>query len=106
MTINPSGWRPAAPSEAGVEGGETFTGNRALMLEEPLIFEIGDCETTGVDFETPRAGATRLGNLARTAPIELPGLSEPSGPPLHPPQPPELRDRPWPVPARQLHYEA
>jgi glycine dehydrogenase subunit 2 len=77
MTINPSGWRPAAPSEAGVEGGETFTGNRALMLEEPLIFEIGDCETTGVDFETPRAGATRLGNLARTAPIGLPGLSEP-----------------------------
>ena len=33
MTINPSGWRPAAPTEGGGEGAATFTGNRALMLE-------------------------------------------------------------------------
>jgi len=77
MTINPSGWRPAAPSEAGGEAPATFTGNRALMLEEALIFEIGDSETTGVDFAAPQGGNTRLGNLARTAPIGLPGLSEP-----------------------------
>jgi glycine dehydrogenase subunit 2 len=52
MNVNPSGWRPemgAANNDAGA--GETFTGNRALMLEEPLIFEIGDTETTGVDLE-------------------------------------------------------
>jgi len=77
MTINPSGWRPAAPSAAGGEGAATFTGNRALMLEEALIFEIGDTETTGVDFDVLRAGNTRLGGLARSAPIGLPGLSEP-----------------------------
>jgi glycine dehydrogenase subunit 2 len=77
MTINPSGWRPAAPSDAGGEGAATFTGNRALMLEEALIFEIGDCETTGVDFDTPQTGNTRFGNLARISPIGLPGLSEP-----------------------------
>ena len=32
---------------------QTFTGNRALAIEEPLIFEIGSTETSGVDFEDP-----------------------------------------------------
>ena len=52
MTANPSGWRPSAPAN---EQGETrtVTGNRALMLEEPLIFEIGTTEQTGVDFDHP-----------------------------------------------------
>ena len=48
MSVNPSGWRPSAPpNEQGATG--TVTGNRALMLEEPLIFEIGTTEQTGVD---------------------------------------------------------
>src|SRR4029453_18447331 len=57
----------------------TTTGNRALMLEEPLLFEIGDTETTGVDFEAgPRPSpGNRLGNLARNQPIGLAGLTEP-----------------------------
>ncbi len=106
MTVNPSGWRPEAPTaEAG--GTATYTGNRALMLEEPLIFEIGTTETTGVDFSplpfrggvgggeqdgalrasdnplsqssplTERGLTDRLAGLRRTAPIGLPGLSEP-----------------------------
>ena len=57
MTVNQSGWRPTAPEafEASDEGAPaTFTGNRALMLEEPLLFEIGDRQTTGVDFAAPR----------------------------------------------------
>ncbi|HEX8217247.1 MAG TPA: aminomethyl-transferring glycine dehydrogenase subunit GcvPB [Allosphingosinicella sp.] len=78
MSMNREG-RPTRP-EAG-EAGEagTWTGNRALMLEEPLIFEIGDERTTGVDFdEAPaEAGADRLGGLDRNRPIGLPGLSEP-----------------------------
>ena len=54
----------------------TATGNRALMLEEALIFEIGSTDTTGVDFgEVPQV-ASRIGNLARTDSISLPGLSE------------------------------
>jgi glycine dehydrogenase subunit 2 len=55
VTANPSGWRPSAPVN---EQGEmqTVTGNRGLMLEEPLLFEIGDTETTGVDFDPPRDG--------------------------------------------------
>ena len=91
--------REAAPS--------TFTGNRALMLEEPLLFEIGDAETTGVDFDLPaRPGQSgratrRLGGLERNR-DDRPcrPLRAGDGAPLHPAQPPELRDRPRPVPAR------
>ena len=77
MTVNPSGWRPSSPAN---EQGEihTVTGNRALMLEEPLIFEIGDSEQTGVDFETaPVMSGQRLAGLERSESIRLPGLSEP-----------------------------
>nr|WP_241527359.1 aminomethyl-transferring glycine dehydrogenase subunit GcvPB [Sphingomonas turrisvirgatae] len=57
--------------------GATFTGNRALMLDEALIFEIGSLDTTGVDFaEAPKA-TSRLGGLERHRDIGLPGLSEP-----------------------------
>ncbi|MBO9711359.1 aminomethyl-transferring glycine dehydrogenase subunit GcvPB [Sphingomonas sp.] len=76
MTINQSGWRPTTP-QAGTGSDETFTGNRALMLEEPLIFEIGGPDTTGVDFAEAPSGKSRLGGLERAAPIGLPGLSEP-----------------------------
>ena len=55
----------------------TATGNRALMLGEQLIFEIGTSNTTGVDLPEPDLSANRLGNLARTGEIGLPGLSEP-----------------------------
>ncbi|OZA85523.1 MAG: glycine dehydrogenase (aminomethyl-transferring), partial [Azorhizobium sp. 39-67-5] len=55
----------------------TFTGNRALDLDEGLIFEIGRAEVTGVDLDEPEAFTPRLGGLERTAPLPLPGLSEP-----------------------------
>jgi glycine dehydrogenase subunit 2 len=66
----------------GASGGEpgeatTFTGNRALMLEEPLIFELGDTGTTGIDLEPKPDVAPRLGGLERNRPIGLAGLSEP-----------------------------
>src|SRR6476646_9482875 len=76
MTVNPSGWRPTTPAnEQGVA--DTVTGNRALMLEEPLIFEMDGGDTTGVDFASPPKHAPRLGGLERVRPIGLPGLSEP-----------------------------
>jgi glycine dehydrogenase subunit 2 len=73
--LNRAGWRPEMNGAGGADDNVTFTGNRALMLEEPLIFEIGGSETTGVDFDEDAAAAD-LGVLARTAPIGLPGLSE------------------------------
>jgi glycine dehydrogenase subunit 2 len=74
--INQSGWKPEMTEERR-EGVNTYTGNRALMLEEALIFEIGGSETTGVDIAPAPNHASRLGNLDRNRPIGLPGLSEP-----------------------------
>lgn len=74
--LNQSGWKP----EMGPSGDAkpaTFTGNRALMLEEALIFEIGTTETTGVDLPEAGSVASRLGGLERNRNIGLPGLSEP-----------------------------
>ena len=76
MNVNASGWRPEAPT-AESAAHITSTGNRALMLDEALIFEIGDAETTGVDFAAPLPTPLRLGSLARNRPIGLAGLSEP-----------------------------
>jgi glycine dehydrogenase subunit 2 len=87
MTVNPSGWRPSAPANEQGEA-QTVTGNRALMLEEPLLFEIGSTDQTGVDFTCApaKAGAqsgslpsqgNKLGGLERLRPMNVPGLSEP-----------------------------
>ena len=76
MSINQSGWKPTTPTK-GEGAAPTFTGNKALMLEEPLIFEIGSTETTGVDFAEGDVAGSRLGKLSRRAPIGLPGLSDP-----------------------------
>jgi glycine dehydrogenase subunit 2 len=77
MTINQSGWRPETPACGGDIAPATYTGNRGLMLEEPLIFEIGDPGRTGLDLEPVLKASSRLAGLERTAPIGLPGLSEP-----------------------------
>src|SRR3954467_11777970 len=70
----------------GVEGGAaasaaagTISGNRALMLEEPLIFEQDSPGTTGVDLPEPSAFKSRLGKVRERSSIGLPGLSEPEG---------------------------
>src|SRR3546814_4230910 len=68
--------RPTRPDISESAPGATVTGNRALMLEEALIFEIGSSETTGVDFPPAPKGASRLGGLERNQSIGLPGLSE------------------------------
>jgi len=58
----------------------TATGNRALQLEEKLIFEQNSPGMTAVDLPNPAELTnveSRLGDAARTNPIGLPGLSEP-----------------------------
>ena len=69
--------RPTDPGDSASTAPATFTGNRALRIEEALIFETGRPEVSGVDLDEPEEFTPRLGALARTAPIGLPGLSEP-----------------------------
>jgi glycine dehydrogenase subunit 2 len=71
--------RPTRASEgAPTQETKTFSGNKGLQLEEPLIFEVGSGETTGVDLpKVDSVDANRLGGLERKAAIGLPGLSEP-----------------------------
>ncbi len=55
----------------------TFTGNRALQIEEPLIFEMGQAGRCAVDLPEPPKVKDRLNGLRRAGEIGLPGLSEP-----------------------------
>ncbi|MEE2693010.1 MAG: aminomethyl-transferring glycine dehydrogenase subunit GcvPB [Pseudomonadota bacterium] len=75
MTMNAQG-RPTRAEEISAGEVKTFTGNRALQIEESLIFEKDGFGETGVDMPAP-AGINRLGAHARTGDIGLPGLSEP-----------------------------
>ena len=78
--LNPAGWRPAmGVADAGTSPvPATFTGNRALQLEEPLLFEIGNVDRCGVDFDAATVEPMpELARHLRGAPLDLPGLSEP-----------------------------
>lgn len=56
---------------------ETYTGNRALQIEESLSFEKDAFASTGVDFPAASGKHDRLGAMKRESAIGLPGLSEP-----------------------------
>src|SRR6185369_6037138 len=70
--------RPTQPAAAVVSETHTsLTGGRGLLQDEPLLFELGGWDKTGVDLPEPEHDASDLGDLVRTAPIGLAGLSEP-----------------------------
>lgn len=60
-----------------MSGQATFTGNKGLALEEPLIFEIGSADKCGVDLEAVPDVTNRLGDCGNASDIGLPGLTEP-----------------------------
>jgi glycine dehydrogenase subunit 2 len=68
--------RPTRP-EAAEGRHHSLTGGRGLLQDEPLLFELGGWEKTGVDLPEPEHDASHLGDLVRTGPIGLAGLSEP-----------------------------
>ncbi len=78
MGMNTQG-RPTSPGTVSADGCEvrTFTGNRGLDHEEPLLFERGSLAKTGVDLPEPKAVESRLAGLERKGTIGLPGLTEP-----------------------------
>ncbi len=69
--------RPTRPVDSDAKRRGAFTGNRALDMEEALIFETGRLDATGVDLEAPTPFAAKLGAHAREGAIGLPGLTEP-----------------------------
>ncbi len=77
MTMQNVG-RPTRPEGvAELAGGFTsLTGGRGLLQDEPLLFELGGWDKTGVDLPAATQDASDLGDLVRSAPISLPGLSE------------------------------
>lgn len=80
---NASGWKPAM-GEGGASAAAivTASGDRGLMLEEPLIFELGACggpeAKCGVDLDTPDGEpVSALTRFLRKETPALPGLTEP-----------------------------
>ena len=69
--------RPTGIGEIVAAPPKTFTGNRALDVEEGVIFDSGRLDFTGVDIDEPAPFKSRLGGLERQGEIGLPGLSEP-----------------------------
>ncbi|MDX9997736.1 MAG: aminomethyl-transferring glycine dehydrogenase subunit GcvPB [Phenylobacterium sp.] len=68
--------RPTRPEAAATQGHASLTGGRGLLQDEPLIFELGGWDKTGVDLPEPEADASDLAGLTRKD-LPLPGLSEP-----------------------------
>lgn len=78
MPMNTQG-RPTRMADNIATGGyaETTSGSKGLEQAEPLIYERGSAEQTGVDLPEPKCTPNRLGGLARQSELGLPGLSEP-----------------------------
>ncbi len=74
---NSAGWRPEM-SAAEAVAVPTNSGDRALMLDEALIFELGRADTCGIDIDpADREVLSTLEKYRRQTPLALPGLSEP-----------------------------
>ncbi len=77
MSMNTQGRPTSTGEDTGSFQPKTFTGNRGLDMEEPLIFEIGRNDVCGVDLDEPEDFTSALGQHARKTAPDLPGLSEP-----------------------------
>ncbi|OAM73934.1 aminomethyl-transferring glycine dehydrogenase subunit GcvPB [Devosia elaeis] len=71
MSMNNQG-RPTGVGTAG-----TIASGSALLPDEPLLFEIGDTEHSGVDLPEIDLAEDRLGGFARKSKLDLAGLTEP-----------------------------
>ncbi|ODT83389.1 MAG: glycine dehydrogenase (aminomethyl-transferring) [Pelagibacterium sp. SCN 64-44] len=71
MSMNMQG----RPTGVGTIG--TGASGSALLPDEPLLFEIGDTEHSGVDLPEVDLASDRLGGFARRSRLDLAGLTEP-----------------------------
>jgi len=77
MSMNNQGRPTSAGAATENTDFESFSGHKGLRLAEPLIFELGSTETTGVDVPEVDEFEMAIGGLERTSEIGCPGLSEP-----------------------------
>src|SRR5690606_5737655 len=73
MSMNTQG----RPTGVGTGGGMGSTSGSSLLPNEPLLFEIGDTEHSGVDLPDVEIHESRLGGYMRKSPLDLAGLTEP-----------------------------
>jgi glycine dehydrogenase subunit 2 len=71
MSMNTQG----RPTGTGTSGSAATSSS--LLPTEPLLFEIGDTEHSGVDLPDVSVGDEFLGGFTRTMPLDLAGLTEP-----------------------------
>ena len=71
MSTNTQG-RPTGPGTSSVA-----VAGSALLPDEPLVFEIGDTEHSGVDLPEATIDGSHLGGFERKTPLNLAGLTEP-----------------------------
>ncbi len=71
MSMNTQG----RPTGTGTFG--TSASGSALLPNEPLLFEIGDTEHSGVDLPEVSLSSDRLGGFTRKSKLDLAGLTEP-----------------------------
>ena len=71
MSMNTRG----RPTGTGTSG--TAASGSALLPNEPLLFEIGDTEHSGVDLPDVTISTGRLGGFERKTALDLAGLTEP-----------------------------
>jgi glycine dehydrogenase subunit 2 len=71
MSMNTQG-RPT-----GIGTSPATVSGSSLLPDEPLLFEIGDTEHSGVDLPDADIGSEFLGGFARQTPLDLAGLTEP-----------------------------
>lgn len=69
--------RPQESTENLAEPQDSYSGHKGLLMNEPLLFEVGGLDKTGVDLPECTETETLLGGLERKDEIGLPGLSEP-----------------------------
>src|SRR5262249_32100257 len=70
--------RPTGTGSGASTASPTFSGNRGLDQDEPLMFELSRKGSTGVDLpEADKSVKPRIGGLERKTGMSLPGLSEP-----------------------------
>lgn len=72
MSMNTQG-RPTGVSSVS----STAASGSALIPDEPLLFEIGDTEHSGVDLPDVKIDGTFLGGFERKTKLDLAGLTEP-----------------------------